>query len=558
VANVGSVNRQKRGQQAGPIPATDSRRLANLPRVLVLTPLDTRSASFRLRLGFFLEHLRAGGRVAEYRVNDLSYYATANVLVIQRHIPLTRDLSAHLIGDPKPIIYETDDLLNLVPYHHGQYTRSLRATMDAYLSFLRVWDATIVTSTEYMARKLAPYGADVSVVENAPPVLISTARTDTRRPPIVSFYGTATHARDFAGIGDALMRLATQYGKKLRFLFVGYEPHDLICRGLPVEYYPFADDYLSTLDRFRSCKPAIGLAPLLNNTFNRAKSAIKFIDYTYAGAVGIYSDVGPYRGIRGGILSRNNPDEWYSGICRLIEDQHLRKQLLEIAIREVESRFSFAIQASRFGDILERVVVRQPQVSSKVRAQRILEAALEARESGREIEFLEYVRVFYPLCLRGRIPVGDVLGSIAQIDTTDPFVVSLALKAVEAVVGAEGLANIRGPLRKTFLVAPYTQVGHLEYEMYRLASTAQSQGGFIEATPIFERILSDSHETELRAGAAFHLGEMALAGRDRTLALMRFMQCVELNPEHRKGKERLLELGAAGIAPVPEITRTER
>lgn len=558
MANTVHRNPKEKARQGAKSPSADSRKQAKSPRVLILTPLDTRSASFRLRLGFFLDHLIAHGRVAEYRVNDLAYYTSTDIVIIQRHAPFTRDLSELLIHDPKPIVYETDDLLHQVPFHHGQYTRCFRAVLAAYLGFLRAWDAAIVTSTPYMARNLAQYNADVSVIENAPPITIHPVQPEVTKPLLVGFFGTPTHARDFAAIGDALPRLAARYEKRLRFVFVGYEPHEMLAQGLPVDYHPFTDDYLLTLERFRQFKPAIGLAPLLDNVFNRAKSAIKFIDYTYAGAVGIYSKVVPYRGIRGGILARNHPDEWYSGLCRLVEDSELRRRLLATAVQEVETRFSFTIQASRLGDILERVAIRQPRLSSKVLAQRITDAALEARDSGREVEFLEYVRIFYPLCLRGRIPVGDVLGTIAKIDAEDPFVVSLTLKAVEAVVGAEGLATIQGPLRKTFLAAPYAQVAHLELEMYRLASTAQSHGAFNQAVPIFERILRSSHETELCAGAAFHLGEMALAGQDRRRAQALFTQCVELNPEHRKGKERLLELRPEGVSAVPRVIQAKR
>jgi hypothetical protein len=558
VANIVHRKRSEKVRQVAQSSSISSSKSAQSPRVLILTPLDIRSASFRLRLGFFLDHLVAGGRIAEYRVNDLSCYPSSDILIIQRYVPFTRDLAELLIRDPKPIVYETDDLLHQVPFHHGQYTRSLRGVVAAYLGFLRAWDAAIVTSTPYLARKLAQYDADVSVIANAPPVTIPPIPPEIAKPLLVSFVGTPTHARDFAAIGDALPRLAARYGKKLRFLFMGYEPHEMLAQGLPIDYRPFTDDYLLSLERFRQCKPAIGLAPLLDNVFNRAKSAIKFIDYTYAGAVGIYSNVVPYRGIRGGLLAGNHPDEWYAGLCRLVEDERFRKELLAEAIQEVATRFSFAVQASHFGDILECVAARQPRLSSKVRTQRITDAAREARGSGHEVEFLEYVRIFYPLCLRGRIPVGEVLGTIAKIDTEDPFVVSLTLKAVEAVIGAEGLATIQGPLRKTFLTAPYAQVGHLAYEMYRLASTAQSRGVFNEAVPIFERILRDSHETELRAGAAFHLGEMALAGKDRLRAQALFRQCVELNPEHRKGKERLLELGSQGVLAMPRVNRAKR
>jgi GT2 family glycosyltransferase len=102
-----------------------------------------------------------------------------------------------------------------------------------------------------------------------------------------------------------------------------------------------------------------------------------------------------------------------------------------------------------------------------------------------------------------------------------------------------------GPDRaiERFLTAPYPQVSHLAYEVYRSASAAESRQAFDEARPIFERILVESPVVDLQAGAAFHLAEIALKGGDDLGALSLFTQCVELNPAHRKAKERLLELG---------------
>jgi GT2 family glycosyltransferase len=102
--------------------------------------------------------------------------------------------------------------------------------------------------------------------------------------------------------------------------------------------------------------------------------------------------------------------------------------------------------------------------------------------------------------------------------------------------------------RERFLTAPYAQVSHLAYDAYRQASAAESRGETSEAVPVFERILAESVITDLRAGAAFHLAEMALGRQDTPAAISLFTQCLELNPAHRKGRERLLELGVRTAA----------
>lgn len=520
-----------------------SQRLHKAPNVLVLTPLDTRNASFLLRLGFFLDHLVKTGHIAEYRVNDLSYYPSVDALIIQRHVPFTETLIDLLLRDPKPIIYETDDLLHLVPFYHGQYTRALRSTLAAYLGFLHAWDASIITTNPYLARKLHAYSTNVQVIANTLPIAIPQKQHSDNLPVLISFYGTPTHARDFSAIGDALPRIAARYKEKIRFLFIGYDPIDLRAQKIPIEYHPFMDDYLRTLEYFRECKPAIGLAPLADNLFNRAKSTIKYLDYTYAGAVGVYSNIIPYRKIQGGIVVNNQSDAWYTGLCRLIEDNALRRQLLTNAREEVENKYSFAEQANLFSEVLNSAIGNRKRLSLRGQMKKITAAALDCLQRKQDVEFLEYARSFYAPCLRGRISAKDILETISRIDSKDPYILTLSLKAVEAVVGAEGAAAIQKPLRKTFLASPYAQVVHLEREMYRLASNAEMHKAFGKAIPIFERILDNSRDTELRAGAAFHLGEMALASNNHAQAAAFYGQCVDLNPNHRKGKERLQEIG---------------
>lgn len=76
----------------------------------------------------------------------------------------------------------------------------------------------------------------------------------------------------------------------------------------------------------------IGLAPLLPNTFNQARSPTKFFDITQAGAVGVYADHPVYQTVveheRNGLLLPMEPKAWADAIVQLGNDEALRGEML--------------------------------------------------------------------------------------------------------------------------------------------------------------------------------------------------------------------------------------
>jgi len=87
--------------------------------------------------------------------------------------------------------------------------------------------------------------------------------------------------------------------------------------------WPDYQDYLAGI-RYQ-----VGLAPLLDTPYNRARSHTKLYQITRAGAAGIYSDVIPYSGkiIDGqtGILCGNHRYLWIRAIVGLLRDPVRRK-----------------------------------------------------------------------------------------------------------------------------------------------------------------------------------------------------------------------------------------
>ncbi|MDO6782512.1 glycosyltransferase family 1 protein [Neptunomonas phycophila] len=80
----------------------------------------------------------------------------------------------------------------------------------------------------------------------------------------------------------------------------------------------------------------IGLAPLLDNSFNSARSHTKFFDITSAGAVGLYANHPAYSDVinheENGFLLAIDEAVWEKTLLSLIDDQPLRKSIYNQAL----------------------------------------------------------------------------------------------------------------------------------------------------------------------------------------------------------------------------------
>ena len=90
--------------------------------------------------------------------------------------------------------------------------------------------------------------------------------------------------------------------------------------------WPAYQAFLSTPGRH------IGLAPLLDLPFNRARSCTKFFDFTRCGAVGIYSSNGACAEVVrhgvDGLIVKLEQEAWVTAILNLVRDEPLRQNFL--------------------------------------------------------------------------------------------------------------------------------------------------------------------------------------------------------------------------------------
>lgn len=102
----------------------------------------------------------------------------------------------------------------------------------------------------------------------------------------------------------------------------------------------------------------IGIAPLIDDEFNRCKSHIKWQEYTMKGIPTIASNVEPYRGITGGVtgLLCSTPEEWYEALYHLIHNPKDRKTLADNAMKDIKKNWQYDKGAKEWKKAIESVL----------------------------------------------------------------------------------------------------------------------------------------------------------------------------------------------------------
>lgn len=102
----------------------------------------------------------------------------------------------------------------------------------------------------------------------------------------------------------------------------------------------------------------IGIAPLRDNAFNRAKSNLRWLEHSAVGIPTVASNVRPFaetitHGVDGFLCSSRQ--EWYDTLKKLIVDKELRTLIGRVAYEKVKSDFSMEKIAVKYAELLREI-----------------------------------------------------------------------------------------------------------------------------------------------------------------------------------------------------------
>jgi len=279
--------------------------------------------------------------------------AQADLVLIQRYFPCpqTAQVLETIFAAGKPVVYDTDDDFAAIGPDHPFHAR-----MADILPHIRrtVRRAHLVTvSTPVLAAVLAEENPTVRVLPNLLPDALWHPAPPPSRPIVaIGMAATATHHGDLAPLENVLSRLAGSLAGKARFAFYGCPPTP---EAFPrASIIPFAPDYPAYAARLPRLGWGIGLAPLADTAFNRAKSPIKWLEYAVSGICGIFADLPPYRDVvvpeETGLLVGPEPAAWAEAISRLVADTALRRRIAARAFETVAAKHMLSTGVGRYLD----------------------------------------------------------------------------------------------------------------------------------------------------------------------------------------------------------------
>lgn len=296
---------------------------------------------------------------------------SANAVVICRDFPryskecqeiITR---AHHKGIP--LVYETDDILFDMPLEHPDFLH-YQAAASMILSTILEADR-VVTSTAYLKEKLAPYHPDVQVIPNLLDdglwKIQPLAATETSSSPVViGYFGTHTHRRDMEMIQSALAQTLDRFGEQVLLKIWGdCLPSKLAAHPRVESVSTGIFDYSRFAEHIQQQRVDLWIAPLLDTPFNRAKSAIKFLEYSATATPGVYSRIDPYEAViqdgENGFLAAGDA-EWIDRLGQLVQNAALRHQMGSRALETVRANWLLSKNHSLFSHVYRSATCRAP------------------------------------------------------------------------------------------------------------------------------------------------------------------------------------------------------
>lgn len=227
------------------------------------------------------------------------------------------------------LVYEIDDdVFNIERVNwqaYGIYSRG--ETLDAVAHAAETANLVTVT-TAPLAEVMRQYNDNVAVLPNHIPGWVCEHQRPRRERPRVGWQGGASHGADIGLIAHAVRQFLNRFpGWDAHLIGTDYRPtirheNTVFTPWITVHEQPEA--YYGAIDF------DIGLAPLVDSTFSRSKSALKALEYAALGIPVVASDVEPYRefilhGVTGFLVRYDH--EWGKYLSELASDVGLREEM---------------------------------------------------------------------------------------------------------------------------------------------------------------------------------------------------------------------------------------
>lgn len=190
-------------------------------------------------------------------------------------------------------------------------------------------------------------------------------KKDSSDEVMIGYAASQQHNIDFNVLGGALHEICKVYRDKVSLGLMGFMAKDLWNLEEVYDigvYYKAGVPFLEYPDTLAHLGFDIGLAPLKDCPFNRAKSELKYLEYSALKIPTVASAIAPYiraigSGDNGrGLLVDNKSRKWKTTIKKLLDNPELRKDMGEKAYEYVFKNYNIDTYVDKWLNVYDSLM----------------------------------------------------------------------------------------------------------------------------------------------------------------------------------------------------------
>jgi len=221
----------------------------------------------------------------------------------------------------------------------------------------------VTVTTKNLGDSYRKYNKNIAVLPNCiqPKKMPPSTSQQNRDEVVIGWQGSDSHAGDMASHMKVLEQVKEKYGDKVKFTFMGSSLAKRFFDKVNGEFVPWVRPQ-QFYRQFAKQHIDIGIVVINDTLFNRNKSNIKWLEYSYYMIPTIATKLPPYsntmtHGVNG--LLWANEDAFYLGLCALVDDSLLRASLAGKANRHVLEKYDINKQAYKWVDAYKQAFFRK-------------------------------------------------------------------------------------------------------------------------------------------------------------------------------------------------------
>lgn len=194
-----------------------------------------------------------------------------------------------------------------------------------------IMQADLVTvSTEYLKRKYEYLNKNIVVIKNAIDLDKFFNHKHKSDDITIGYAGSGSHQKDWEMIEPILRKMKDKHGAKIKMI----GPMQTTVVDEQIKWV----EMLKYPEQLASMGFTIGVAPVRDSLMNRAKSNLRWLEYSAYKIPTVASNVVPFRDTKN-ILLATEPEEWEENIERLILEKNFRTKLGKSAYNEAKDNY---------------------------------------------------------------------------------------------------------------------------------------------------------------------------------------------------------------------------